>query len=161
MVQVRSLKNIPLFALPLGFHYICETSENIFFLASQVTFVLLGFLCMLGMEAVGLYFEGVPASPTPSCIVDPTTFKNISTPVSITCSQGVVTILPEQSENKEVFHSATYPSTLVFKIPRINPFGQRVFPIYGYILIQTPGPCPVLPWPKSIKSGLLILLFQV
>jgi len=61
----------------------------------QVTFVLLGFLCMLGMEAVGLYFEGVPASPTPSCIVDPTTFKNISTPVSITCSQGVVTILPE------------------------------------------------------------------
>jgi len=61
----------------------------------QVTFVLLGFLCMLGMEAVGLYFEGVPASPTPSCIVDPTTFKNISTPVSITCSQGVITILPE------------------------------------------------------------------
>ena len=61
----------------------------------QVTFVLLGFLCMLGMEAVGLYFEGVPTSPTPTCVVDPTTFKNISLPVSITCLQGVITILPE------------------------------------------------------------------
>jgi len=61
----------------------------------QVTFVLLGFVCMLGMEAVGLYFEGVPVSPTPSCMVDPATFHNISHPVSITCLQGVITILPE------------------------------------------------------------------
>jgi len=61
----------------------------------QVTFVLLGFVCMLGMEAVGLYFEGAPVSPTPSCVLDPATFNNISKPVSITCLQGTVTILPE------------------------------------------------------------------
>jgi len=61
----------------------------------QVTFVLLGFVCMLGMEAVGLYFEGVPVSPTPSCVLDPAIFNNISKPVSITCLQGKVTILPE------------------------------------------------------------------
>merc|ERR1711953_406608 len=39
----------------------------------QVTFVLLGFLCMLGMEAVGLYFEGLPASPPLTCLVDRST----------------------------------------------------------------------------------------
>ena len=62
---------------------------------TQVTFVLLGFVCMLGMEAVGLYFEGAPVSPTPSCVLDPAPFNNISKPVSITCLQGTVTILPE------------------------------------------------------------------
>jgi len=61
----------------------------------QVTFVLLGFVCMLGMEAVGLYFEGAPVPPTPSCVFDPAIFNNISKPVSITCLQGKVTILPE------------------------------------------------------------------
>ena len=62
---------------------------------TEVTFVLLGFVCMLGMEAVGLYFEGLPVSPPPSCALDLAIFNNISKPVSITCLQGKVTILPE------------------------------------------------------------------
>jgi len=61
----------------------------------QVTFVILGFLCMLAMESVGLTLGGptpIPPTPSLSCTLLPSLLSNITDPVSVTCSEGVLTL---------------------------------------------------------------------
>jgi len=63
----------------------------------QVTFVILGFLCMLAMESVGLSLGGpspVPSSSSHSCTLDPSFLANITEAVNVTCIEGVLTVTP-------------------------------------------------------------------
>ena len=64
----------------------------------QVSFSVLGFLCMLAMESVGLAVGGAPPSPTSSCSLPPSTLASLATltqPIMVSCSGGVLTVLDQ------------------------------------------------------------------
>jgi len=60
----------------------------------QVTFIILGFLCMLAMESIELQLAPLPVPEEEnSCVLDPGLLKDIVLPVNISCTGGVLTIL--------------------------------------------------------------------
>jgi len=63
----------------------------------QVCFVVLGFLCMLAMEAIGFSLEPPPAAPgspgsSVSCVLPPQLLLNITAPVNVKCEEGTLVL---------------------------------------------------------------------
>jgi len=58
----------------------------------QVTFIILGFLCMLILESVELQLAPPVAEEVQSCRLDPSFLKDISMPANITCINGVLSL---------------------------------------------------------------------
>jgi len=60
----------------------------------QVTFIILGFLCMLVLESVELQLTPVPIpAEVPSCLIDSNFLQELSLPANISCINGVLSLV--------------------------------------------------------------------
>eukprot|EP00091_Calanus_sinicus_P003907 TRINITY_DN14079_c0_g1_i1.p1 TRINITY_DN14079_c0_g1~~TRINITY_DN14079_c0_g1_i1.p1 ORF type:complete len:150 (+),score=7.15 TRINITY_DN14079_c0_g1_i1:50-499(+) len=60
----------------------------------QVTFTILGFLCMLVLESVELQLAPMPVTEdVTSCRIDPSFLQDLTLPANVSCINGVLSIV--------------------------------------------------------------------
>jgi len=60
----------------------------------QVTFIILGFLCMLVLESVELQLAPMPVSEVVnSCRIDPSFLQDLTLPANVSCINGVLSLV--------------------------------------------------------------------
>ena len=73
----------------LGAKYQSQVNNRVI----KVTFIILGFLCMLILESVELQLAPPVAEEVQSCRLDPSFLKDVSMPANITCINGVLSLV--------------------------------------------------------------------